>query len=136
MATLQDKVLISLGSAALFTAISLPGTYKLTNAIVPFVTLFNSEANCPTSTGSLIHTLVFFLITLLSMGDPRIDTSEKVMRSLWGALLGFFLSSPAMYSMTGTLFGQRIASNGCPTIAGILMHAILYFGALLGLMFL
>jgi hypothetical protein len=124
MATLQQKMQISAGSAILFMAVNLPETYRLTNKILPCKLI---DGNCPTSMGVFIHTAVFFLVTLLTMGDIRENTFEKLKHSIYGTLIFFFLSSPTMYSLT---------QNKCPTFQGVLLHTFLYFIALVGLMYL
>lgn len=121
MATLQQKVQISLGSAVLFSIINLPQTYKLTDSLLPCKLI---EKNCPTHMGLFLHTVVFFLITLLTMGRVDLNTLKN---ALYGTLIFFFLSSPTIYSLTG---------NSCPKIGGVLLHSVLYFVALVGVMYL
>lgn len=134
MATFQDKLKISLGSAALFAAVNMAGTYRLTSKLLPFDT-YNPIQNCPTMVGQLIHATVFFLISFLTMGDPRVNTNEKIKNALYGTLIFFVLSSPAMYSVTGALFGPGIANpDGCPTLMGVLLHAAVYCASLVGVM--
>lgn len=135
MATLEQKSLISLGSAITFLIVNLPLTYRFTNSILPFST-FNTATNCPTSAGLLVHALVFFLITFLTMGNPRRETGLKVKYSLYGTLIFFLLSSPAIYSLTGAIFGRSIATNGCPTFMGVVLHSIVYFLFLVAVMYL
>lgn len=133
MATFQQKLKISLGSAALFALVNLPMAYNLTNNILP---TFNKSTNCPTNTGLLVHTIIFFAVTLLSMSRATVDQGTKIKHSFYGALIFFLISSPAMYSFTHGLFGNVISSiEGCPTMLGVLLHAIVYCGALVGVMY-
>lgn len=124
MATLQQKAMISASSAVLFLAVNLPQTYKLTDSILPGKLANNG---CPTSLGVFVHTLVFFLVSFFTMGDPRINTLEKLKHSIYGTLIFFFLSSPTMYSLTG---------SRCPSLQSVLLHTVLYFLALVGVMYL
>ena len=124
MTTLQQKTMISAGSALLFFAINAPQTYELTDKLFPCKLI---EGNCPTNIGILIHTLVFFTISFLTMGNVRINTLEKVKNALYGSLIFFFLSSPTVYGITG---------NRCPTLTQIIIHSILYFMTLVGVMYL
>jgi len=63
-----NKFLISVYAAVLFLIISLPDVYKLTNQYLsPLIGRPLYGANGPTMTGLLVHTLVFLLITRLSM---------------------------------------------------------------------
>lgn len=136
MATLQQKVAISTSSALQFALLNLPFTYRLTNSLLPLAT-YDTTTNCPTNLGLLVHAIVFFLISFLTMGDPRERTLLKVKFSLYGTLIAFFLSSPSMYALTGSIFGSNIAdANGCPTLMGVLLHAFVYFLALVGVMYL
>jgi hypothetical protein len=134
MATLKQKLAISLGSAAVFTAVNLQQTYKFTNNLVPNLALF--DGSCPTNAGLLAHAVVFFILTLASMGDPGVNTGIKIKHSLYGTLIMFLLSNPVMYTLTGNLFGPKIATNGCPTLMGVLLHAAVYCIALVGVMYL
>lgn len=124
MASFHEKSMISAGSALLFLAINAPQTYKLTDKIFPCKLI---EGNCPTNIGILIHTLVFFLVSFLTMGNVTINTFEKIKNAMYGSLIFFFLSSPTIYGITG---------NRCPDIGQIIMHSILYFIALVGVMYL
>jgi len=124
MATLQQKAMISAQSAVLFLAVNLPQTYKLTDSILP---LKLANGSCPTSLGVFVHTLVFFLVSFLTMGDPRKDTLGKLKHAIYGTLIFFFLSSPTMYSLTG---------SRCQTVGSVVLHTIIYFLALVGVMYL
>ncbi len=127
MSTLKEKLAISIFSAILFIGVSMPQTYRLTN----------SYANeCPTSNGLLLHTFVFFVLAFLSMWGSNASTGSKVKFSIYGALLYFLISSPAMFSLTGSIFGQAVATNGCPTTIGTFLHALVYCAGLVGLMYL
>lgn len=131
MTTLTDKVRISAESTLLFTLINLPYTYELTNQWLPFSTY---ENGCPTMNGILIHTLVFALISFISMGNPLIETGIKLKHTIYGTLLYFLISSPILYNLTSSIFGN--APGGCPTFTSVLLHSALYFAGLLGLMYL
>ena len=127
MSTLKEKLIISIFSATLFILVSLPQSYKLTNTFVN---------NCPTSNGLLLHAFVFFVLSFLSMWRSNISTGLKVKFSIYGTLLYYLVSSPAMFSLTGSIFGQSIATNGCPTTIGTLLHSLVYCAGLVGLMYL
>ena len=135
MTTLRDKVRISISSALLFLAVNLPQTYQLTNNLSP-VPLINPATNCPTNLGLLSHTLVFFVVSFITMGDPTKKTALKIKHSLYGSLIMFLLSNPVSYTLTGSLFGPQIATNGCPTLIGVILHSIVYCVALVGVMYL
>ena len=137
MATLSQKLVISAQSALLFLGVNLGYTYRVTDQIFRGVTLFDNTTNCPSLLGKLVHTLVFLVLTFLSMGNPSVDTSIKLKHTLYGTLIFYSISSPAMYALVGSILGTRFADqNGCPTIYGVFVHSIVYFLVLLGFMFL
>lgn len=134
MATFQQKLSISIGSAVLFAAVNLAQTYQFTNNFFP---TFDPVTGCPTANGQLIHTAVFFLLSFITMGDPRVDTGNKIKNSLYGSLIFFLLTSPAMYAFTSSIFGPSIATpQGCPTLLGVLLHTVVYCLALVAVMYL
>ena len=136
MASFNQKLSISLGSAALFALVNLPYTYKLTSNVTS-LNLFNVNTGCPTSLGLLVHSLVFFAFSYLSMQTTSVSTGIKIKHSLYGALIFFFLSSPTMFKFVSSIFGNGIAnSSGCPTLTGILVHATVYCVALIAVMYL
>lgn len=136
MATLTAKLSISFGSAVLFTLINLPQTYRLTNKLLPF-NLYNTSTNCPTYIGLLLHTVVFFVLTYLSMGNSTIKSGIKLKHTLYGTLIFYLLSSPAMFSLIGSILGRQYASlSGCPTLLGVLFNAVLYCIFLVAVMYL
>lgn len=52
----------------------------------------------------------------------------KAMASIHAAILFAIVASPATYGLTQRLFGGlfKVASNGTPTVAGLLLHALVY----------
>lgn len=132
MASLQQKLTISLGSAALFVLISHPAVYKITNGLIGGLT---SGSGCPTLLGLAVHTGVFFLLTRLSMGGAYQVDAIKRRRSLIAAALFALLNSPMAYKLVRSVLGDAIASaSGCPTMTGLLTHAGVYTAILVGLM--
>jgi len=135
MSTFQQKVAISASSALLFAVINLAQVYKLTDQLLPFDTV--NKNGCPTASGKIVHALVFFLLTLLSMGNPAKDTAMKIRHSLYATLIFYALSSRAMFQTTARLVSSDIANQaGCPTLMGVVLHAVVYFLAVLGVMYL
>lgn len=137
MSTFNQKLSISLGSAALFALVNLPQVYKVTDSILP-INLFNKETMCPTNVGLLTHALVFFALTFLSMrGAGYVSDGVKLKHSLYGTLIFYLISSPAMYSLVGSIFGSSVASSaGCPTVMGVVLHSLVFCAALVGVMYL
>jgi hypothetical protein len=136
MSRFCKKLAISVGSSALFTAINLPISYRLTNLVSP-LNLVDTENGCPTFVGRLVHTLLFFIFTFLSMGNPFIGTTIKLKHSIYGTLIAFFLSSKTIFANVNSILGDKFADQyGCPTLLGVFTHAFIYCLALMGVMYL
>jgi hypothetical protein len=133
MTTFQQKLNISIWSSLLFLIINLQQTYKISNNIFPWETTNN---NCPTAWGTLTHTILFFIISYLSMGVGTSQTGVKLKNSLYGTLIFFFLSNPVFYKIMQGLFGNISNTLGCPTFYGILLSSGIYCLSLLGVMYL
>jgi hypothetical protein len=60
----------------------------------------------------------------------------KAKYSFYSALVFFLIANPETYKMTQSLFGYffTTSSGGCPTPFGLLLHTVLFFIVLLGLM--
>lgn len=52
----------------------------------------------------------------------------KIMYSLQAAVLFLIVSSPVMYRLVEAVFGRlfTVAVNGCPTVAGLVLHTIVF----------
>lgn len=140
MATLNQKLTISLASAGLFALVNLPCTYNFTNKLstdLLKVSLYDQEKRCPTNVGLVVHALVFLLLTYASMYKSGQPNGIKWKHSIYGALIFYLISSPAVFSVVSKLFGDRFSTpDGCPKNEGILLHSLVYAGVLLGVMYL
>jgi hypothetical protein len=60
----------------------------------------------------------------------------KAKYSFYSALVFFLVANPETYKITQMLFGTMFATSngGCPTPMGLLLHTIVFFIVLLGLM--
>ena len=104
MSNFDQKLAISVKSAIMFYLINLPITYNFTSE------LFNStliSLNCPTNYGIILHTLVFFVITYLSMSKSKINNGIKIKHSLYGTLIYYFISSSPFYSFINMIFNIK-----------------------------
>lgn len=138
MTTFQKKLQISIGSAALFTLVNLPQVYKLGNNILPLTT-YNNLTKCPTNAGILLHTIVFFIGTYISMMGSSGESWLKLKNTIYSTLIFYMLSSPPVFSLINQFIGKVIpsaGSGGCPTIIGVLLLAVIYCFALIGVMYL
>lgn len=135
MATLQQKLMVSLGSAALFVLVNLPQTYGLTDKLLGGLVGPLAKGGCPTTVGLLVHAVVFYLLSKLSMNRAPGSHEAKHRRALTATFVMALLSSPMAYKLVRNMLGSGIASaTGCPTMQGILVHAAVYTGALVMLM--
>ena len=67
----HKKLLISIFSGLIFLVLSKRDTYILTNSIFSQFGISTAINGCPTMAGVMIHTLVFILVTWLSMREPK-----------------------------------------------------------------
>ncbi len=71
------------------------------------------------------------------MGNPSEKFGVKLKHTLYGTLIFYLLSSPAIYSVINSVAGRQVADvNGCPTLQGVLLHALIYCVVLVVVMYL
>ena len=139
MNDLLKKFIISLFGAILFILISSQQTYNLTNKLTYSKNYFYDE--CQKPVGQLVHSLLFFIMTFGSMiiGSAISSNYEglgtKFMYSLLSTLIFSVLSSKSVYSITKNIYSGLVDDNGCPKFVGVLVHSIVYFLIIFGLMF-
>ena len=62
------------------------------------------------------------------MASP-LNNNKKVTASIMAAALFFVIASPVMYGIVNGVLGsivRIVGSNGAPTIAGLILHSIVY----------
>jgi hypothetical protein len=128
MATLEQKVKISLGSAGLFFLLNSPNSYKFVSNILNMKLI---ENNCPNHLGIFVNTLLFFIFTYISMGDPFKDSLFKLKNTTYGSLIYFLISSPTIYYLTSKI----LKFNECRNTVSLLIHSAIYFIILVGVMY-
>jgi len=134
MTTLTQKLSISAFSTLLYLFVNSPYSYEWTDKI--FYGTYTKKG-CPTKKGIIIHTALFFILTLLSMGNIYKKTSFKLRNAIYGTLIFFFVASPAMFYLTSYLLGKGVTTkDGCPTHLGTFIHAVVYCATLVGVMYL
>jgi hypothetical protein len=57
----------------------------------------------------------------------------KFKYSLYSALAFFLVANPVTFRFVNSLIGG-IAVNGCPTALGLILHTVVFFGVVYGLM--
>jgi hypothetical protein len=132
MATLKTKILISANSAILFILL-----HSLTLLKIIGNKFYNKDTKCPTQLGILTRVLLFFTISYLTMSSSKVSNGIKLKHSLYGSLIFYFVSSPALYSVVASILGNSIATiDGCPTNIGIVFHSAVYCMLLVAVMYL
>ena len=82
-----NKWLGALYVTILFLVVSMPVTYKFTNALLKGVCVLASKNGCPTMCGILVHAVVFLLLLRLGYEFVPIREGAKSMNKLakrWG----------------------------------------------------
>jgi len=147
--TLKQKVLASFASAAIFVIVSHPETYKLTDSLVNTIggrSVFNNMSRCPTIMGSFIHMIIFFILTYVAMTirqqfkkdeDDRLPRKLALKYTFYSTLIWFLVANPQTFKLVNSLTGNLVANaGGCPNNTGVMVHSIVYFALLVGVMYL
>ena len=126
--------------AGLFALLNLPDAYKISNNIVKAVvktTNTSITGECFNTTGLLVHTFIFFILTLALMSlnnvfdtkndEDRPTVWQLVKQSFCGTLLFYILSSKDTYQLLAGKLNKDTLTNGCPNNNGVLIHAAIYF---------
>ena len=135
MSQIHKKLLYSLFAAIIFIIVSLQFSYNITNKLTGITSIHNS----PSIAGHLIHTGVFFFLILLGMigfnkySTNQISSEQLIKYSFYSALLYYFISNSEVYILTSQVLGNTSNNNG-PTDKGIIIHSIIYFVIILGMM--
>lgn len=79
---------------------------------------------------------VLFNSPIIYMADKP-STATKLRISLLSALIFFLIASPYAYVFTEKIFGNlfTVSISNCPTMNGLLLHTLVYFLVVLGLMY-
>lgn len=70
------------------------------------------------------------------MGSGFLPIGLKAKYSFYSALVFFLVANPETYKVTQMLFGGlfTVSNGGCPTPVGLMLHTVVFFFMLLGLM--
>jgi hypothetical protein len=70
------------------------------------------------------------------MASGVLSIGLKAKYSFYSALVFFLMANPETYKITQMVFGALFTTSngGCPTPIGLLLHTIIFFLVLLGLM--
>lgn len=116
MTNLSTQIKISIFSALIFFVVNLLRTKQ-----------DGDKYFCAERTKILLLTLIFCAISFLSMYKSNIDVKTKLRHSIYGALIFYIISSPAMNIFINMTLGDEYSSGqGCPTIRGLLLNAMMY----------
>lgn len=68
---------------------------------------------------------------------PNKSELDKARYSLYSALVFLLIASPPMFKLVNMVLGKLVpiaSSAGCPTTAGLLLHTVVFFFIIFGLM--
>lgn len=122
MATFETKLSISMFSSVLFYFVNYP---------------FSPGVACPKHKQLISNMVIFFMLSFLTMSGSNVKTGTKIKHSLYSSLIFYFVSSPALYSLVGSVFGSSFSDqNGCGTLYGLMLHTVVYCCILVAVMYL
>jgi len=133
------KVRLSVLSALVFMAVSLPQTYGKTDELM---STLHPGTHCPSPSGKFIHTGIFFVLLYCLMkfwNANRLTNGVIAKYSFFSALLFFMITSSDTYALTSTAPGLNtlgmLDASGCPTVNGVFVHAIVFMALLIMIMY-
>lgn len=142
-ATIQEKAFYALISAVIFVLVSNQYTYSAVDYVFGNSNLI-ALGGCPTTIGLFLHSLVFFLLQFLVMWyfdsrkpiDQQISKTMMAKYSFYGTLLFFIVSNPETYKLVNMIgLGKLGDGAGCPNVGGLLLHTVVFFLLVFGVMF-
>jgi hypothetical protein len=114
MTELSTQVNISVFSAFVFFMVNIMRTKQ-------------NNVYCTKKMQTLFLTLIFGILSFISMYRSDLDTKIKIKHSIYGALMFYFLSSSEFYVLINEIMGTSFASkNGCITLYGIILSSFVY----------
>jgi hypothetical protein len=126
----KKRFMISILSALVFFLIINKDTFKLTRSL--FGNWIGSSDGCPSTTGFLLHSMVFGVVIFSLMfgsTEKSLAVEEKMKVSLFSALLFYVIANPALFKGMNRLLGGWVSDNkGCATIDGSILHTIVFLG--------
>ncbi len=117
--------------AVLFALMSLPQLYERSNKY------FEAPGNCPSYKSKLLHSLVFVALAWLCMKyviKSEGNNALLLRYAVYAGLLFFFVSSDEFYMFTRTFNASLADAAGCPTVSGLVVHTVVYWLVLMGIM--
>lgn len=150
--TSADKWTVSIMSGLLFFLVSSPYVFSLTNEFTSRIGLdISNKVGCPNLAGLILHASVFTILLRILMskrGDwtggskdifsetnsaacmKPYTSKDKWVVSMVGGLLFLLIASPFFYEAVDSLtssFGLKIADrDGCPNLAGVILHTCIF----------
>jgi hypothetical protein len=122
MATFEQKLSISMFSSVLFYFVNYP---------------FSPGVVCPKNKQLITNMVTFFMLSFLTMSGSNVKIGTKIKHSLYSSLIFYFVSSPALYSLVGSVLGSSFSDqNGCGTLYGLILHTVVYCCILVAVMYL
>ncbi len=129
----KERLFISMKAGVIYFMLNSKLSYQLTETLVGGTA--NNE--CPTSFGRMLHMLLFFSVTLMSMYNSDIDILLKIKFSLYGTLIAFFVSSTEFNQIVGRYITKEDNSiSNCFEIKQMFVHTLIYIVFLVAVMYL
>lgn len=132
--TNSDKWTAALLAGILFLVLASPYTYSFTDALTKSAGISVADVDgCPKATALIIHGILYVLLLRLIMNkssgqacEKPYTSKDKWIISIIGGLLFILISSPFLYDAVNSLtypLGLKVADGeGCPTLAGLMIH--------------
>jgi hypothetical protein len=141
-----DKLIWALISTVILLAVSNPMSYKLGDMLVGKISKSGVIANngCPTVLGHLIYAIIFFILIYAVMlifnafKSTGLQTSVLILLkyAFFSTLVFFIMTNTEIYKLIGNVTKNKTAdANGCPTIIGLFVNALLFFVIYFAIMF-
>jgi hypothetical protein len=133
--TSSDKWTSSVMAGLLFSLVSSPFAYEMTNKATSRLGLKILNGKNPNLIGLLAHSVVYIVILRAMMNKSSgclkpYTTKDKWIDSFIGGLLFLLISSPFLYETVNSLtssFGLNIIdSSSTPTLAGVSIHSLVF----------
>lgn len=129
MATLKDKLFISINSSLLFFVFNLPFISEIATSILGFNFI---KDGCRTKLGFLLSVSLFYIATYLTMTHSNKDVLVKLKHTTYASLLFFFVSNATTLHIFNLFFKSFI---DCPKNGTLILHSLIYCILLVGIMY-
>lgn len=136
MLSTQNKLLYPIFGTLVFILASNNTASKLIEKMFAEDSIIKN--NCPTIFGHFVQSIMFFilmLVIMLLLNSQQSTFWTLTKYAFYGTLLYFILTTSEMYGLMAAISGGSTSDSfGCPTQRGVILHALIYFFIMLGIM--